>query len=385
MRVGINATSINDRPSGAKQRFVGLYGALFRSRPENEYIIYEPRDCRVASWFADTPNVSAIATRLPSTGRWGRFVGGIGLWRGLLAQGRLDCFETLHLPLITAPNCPTILTIHDARPVRSNVPWLRRAIYLHVLRRALRHADAVITVSDAMRVELLAIEGRACVTTIYNGIDPTPYRPGPKHQAREWARPFLLAVGHFEARKNYETLLHAFSQVVQRVQPLDLVIVGKNGGTLASTHELQAALSLSNRVELCHDVDDKTLTARYRDASLLVFPSTYEGFGIPVLEAMAAQLPMAVSDLPVFRELTESRAVYFAPDDATEMANVIVETLSSPAQCNEQRAYGARRLAYFDFRTLAEQLDNLHRAVVSPGSQPSKKAFNVDASASLGE
>ena len=60
-RIGINATSLNDRPSGARQRFVGLYGALFRTNPDIDYIIYEPSDCRVAGWFADLPNVRGFA------------------------------------------------------------------------------------------------------------------------------------------------------------------------------------------------------------------------------------------------------------------------------------------------------------------------------------
>lgn len=370
MRVGINATSLNDRPSGARQRFVGLYGALFRSRPDNDYIIYEPRDCRVASWFADLPNVSGVATRLPSAGRWSRFMGGIGLWRRLLANDRLDCFEALHLPLIAAPDCPTILTIHDARPVLADVPRVRRAIYGRILRGALRRADAVITVSDAMREELLLLQPGASVTTIYNGIEEEAFSSPVDGRGAASGRPFLLAVGHFEARKNYATLLRAFALIADRDQQLDLLLVGRDGGELLRTLSLVSEFGLTDRVRLLHDVEDGALVAYYRTASLLVFPSTYEGFGIPILEAMAAGTPMALSALPVFHELTQGRAAFFDPEDAEEMARVILALLRSPSRLDLQRTFGRERLADFAFPRLAERLDALHRDVVSKAGLP---------------
>lgn len=364
MRIGINATSLNDRPSGARQRLVGLYGALFRANPDNDYIIYEPSDCRVADWFAGLPNVRGVATPLPSTSRWRRFARGIGLWRGLLGRDRLDCFEALHLPLIRAPACPTILTVHDARPVLGDVPLLRRTLYRHVLRRSLARADAVITVSDTMRADLLAIEPKARITTIYNGIDPAPFgialppEPG-------IASPFILAVGHFEPRKNYDNLVRAFALIAARPDSPRLVIIGKDGGSLAATRQRVDELGLAGQIDLLHSVDDARLVSLYRAARLLVFPSTYEGFGIPLLEAMAADLPLALSNIAVFRELTEDRAAYFDAHDPAAMTSVMLDVLGSPECQAEQRAYGRRRLADFTFATLAAQLNALHRRTVA--------------------
>ena len=362
-RIGINATPLNHRASGARQRFEGLYGALFRLRPDQEFLIYEPSDCRISDWFADFPNVRGIRTPLPSGSRWKRWATGLSYWRGQLAGDRLDLFEALHLPLIRAPACPTILTVHDARPVLAGVPLLQRTLYRRVLRQALRDADAVVTVSDAMKRELAAIEPRAKLTTIYNGIDSSAFR-SPAHRATSKDRAnFILAVGHFEPRKNYRALVAAMTHLRTTGPDLHLQIVGHDGGLLEETRAQVEALGLGDRVTLRTDVDDAALHHLYRSARALVFPSLYEGFGIPLLEAMAAGLPMAVSDLAVFRELTEDQAAYFPPHDPAAIARVIGDLLGSPERQQAMIAYGFGRVGDFSFDVVARQLDALHRQV----------------------
>ena len=85
MRVGLNATCLNDRPSGARQRFLGIYGALFRRLPDVEFVIYEPNDCRLTKWFEGLSNVTARVTPVPSMGRLGKFKAGISYWRQAFA------------------------------------------------------------------------------------------------------------------------------------------------------------------------------------------------------------------------------------------------------------------------------------------------------------
>ena len=218
MRVGINATSLSERPSGARQRFVGLYGALFRAWPEHQFIVYEPRDCQVARWFAGLTNVSGVPTPLASGKRLQRFVRGLGYWQRQLRQDRIDLFESLHLPAVIAPNCPTILTVHDIRAGGGDQPQLGRALYRAVLRRSLRRAAAVVTVSDVMRSELIAEAPSARVVTIHNGINSAPFRAargGARAIADKLQLPidFVLAVGHFEPRKNYASLIEAMALI----------------------------------------------------------------------------------------------------------------------------------------------------------------------------
>ena len=387
VRVGINATSLNNRASGARQRFVGLYGALFRLRPDHEFLIYEPTDCRVGEWFADLPNVRAISTPLPSDSRWKRWALGLTYWRRQLARDRLDLFEALHLPLIRAPGCPTILTVHDARPVRVDVPLLRRTLYRRILCQALRGADEVVTVSDTMKSELAGIEPRAVLTTIYNGIDPGSFQDGGEDARllRQLSVPddFLLAVGHFEPRKNYASLIDSMVLLRSRHPDLHLLIVGHDGGSLADTRAQIEALDRSERVLLLTHVDDVSLGALYRAARLLVFPSLYEGFGIPILEAMAAGLPMVLSDLDVFRELTEDKAAYFPAQNPAAMAAAIAQLLDSPSRRQAMADYGRRRVENFSFGALACELDKLHERIaaakpLAKPELPAKPMFDHD-------
>ena len=369
MRVGLNATCFNDRPSGAKQRFVGIYGALIRRLPDVEFIVYEPADCRVGSWFDGAANVSVRRTPVPSSGRMRRVACGAVYWRKALRGDRLDLFETFHLPLVRAPDCPTILTVHDARPVLKEVPLIKRLPYGWVLRRALRQADHVVTVSDTIKGEIRAIEPSARVTTIYNGIDAARFTSVEPAAAEAICRrlglppDFLLAVGHLEARKNYPRLLAAIAALRDGGSAPALVIVGNDGGDRAAIEAAIDRHGLGDRVRILSGVSDAELAALYDSCRMVVFPSYYEGFGIPVLEAMAARRPLVLSDIPVFRELTEGRGAYFPLGDSDAMAKVLADMLSDRERQRAWIEYGAGRVRDFAFPNLAAQIGQLYRGL----------------------
>jgi glycosyltransferase involved in cell wall biosynthesis len=367
MRVGLNATCFNERPSGAKQRFTGIYRALIERCRDTEFVIYEPRDCRVGDWFAGAPNVSVRRTPLPSSGRFRRAFGSLAYWRWALSRDRLDLFETFHLPLVRAPNCPTILTVHDARPVRREVPLVKRMLYGQVLRQALRRADHVITVSETMKQEIARLEPSATVTTIYNGIDPEPFRGNPEalHASHRLPPEFILAVGHLEARKNYVRLIEAVGELRRAGKAISLVIVGNDGGERAEIRRETVRLGLTDHVRILEGVSDLELQALYALCTLVAFPSFYEGFGIPVLEAMAARRPLVLSDTPVFRELTESQGAYFPPEDSGAIAAALARVLDSPLRQQELVAYGVERIRAFEFAKLAGEVEQLYRTMLA--------------------
>ena len=374
MRVGLNATCFNDRPSGARQRFVGIYGALVAARPDIEFIVYEPSDCPVADWFAGAPNVRGRPTPVPSSGRLRRLVSGAGYWGAQLKRDRLDLFEVFHLPLVRPPNCPTVLTIHDARPVLSDVPFLKRLAHGQVLRSALANADHVVTVSRTMQDELLTIEKSTPVSVIYNGISaehfqaPAAQRTAATRKKLDLPGQFILAVGHLEARKNYARLIDAVAMMRDADAAVFLVIVGNNGGEQAAIAEQVRRLGLEKLIRLHQGVTDDELIDIYTLCSLVVFPSYYEGFGIPILEAMAAHRPLVLSDTPVFRELTEGQGAYFPWDDSRRMAAVIQDVLSSPSLRETLVSYGDTRVEAFGFDRLAAQVEQVYAVVLGDNS-----------------
>lgn len=355
-RIGLNATCFNHRPSGATQRFIGLYGQVIAANPDVEFVVYEPSDARVAQCFANASNVEVRVTPVPSKGRLQKVIQSIGYWQRTLRLDRLDLFEQFNLPLVKAPDCPTLLTVHDIRDAHAGHPLLRLA-YQQIWHRALAGADHVITVSDTMREEILHFHPDVPITTVYNGVDVGLFEQAILGEA---GRPYLLAVGHIEPRKNYEILIEALALLRQRGRPLSLVIVGKDGGSLAAITAKVTEHGLGDLVTIRHDIDDAALATLYRGAIMLVFPSLYEGFGIPLIETMAAGRPLVVSDIPVFRELSQNRVPLFDPHDPTALAEAIQLVCDDPALAAAIVGYGHQRVRDFAFGTLARQMSVLY-------------------------
>jgi glycosyltransferase involved in cell wall biosynthesis len=370
LKVGLNATCFNDRPSGARQRFVGLCSELVRCFPDAEFVVYEPRDCRVGSWFDGAPNVTTRCTPIPSEGRVRKFFGGLGYWHAALPGERFDLFEGFHLPLVKAPTGRSVLTIHDIRGVHPGNPLLERVAYRAFIGRSLRSADHVITVSEAMKTEILGFYPEIPISVIRNGLDSGRFAEVPEpellaiRQKLSLPENFILAVGHLESRKNYPRLIDAIALLRDRGRSCFLLIVGNDSGSGKEIQERVEAAKLSNCVKLLSGLSDLEVRCVYRLCSLFVFPSSYEGFGIPVLEAMAASRPMVLSDLPVFREITQDQGVYFPYHDPELMANAIEMVLSSSKERQRLIEYGNERVKAFSFRSLAKQLERLYRSLL---------------------
>ena len=147
MRIAVNATCFNNRPSGARQRFLGIYSELIKRMPNDEFVIFEPADCRVASWFDGLPNITAVVTPVPSEGRLRKFLAGFLYWPSALRRGNFDIFEVSHLPFVRSPYGKTLLTVHDIRGMGQENNLFDRILFKLVLARSLKDADHVITVS----------------------------------------------------------------------------------------------------------------------------------------------------------------------------------------------------------------------------------------------
>ena len=104
MKVGLNATCFNNRPSGAKQRFIGIYSELIKRMSDTEFLIYEPSDSNFGSWLETEPNVSFKSTPIPSQGQMKKFFVGLRYWQSVLQREGLDLFEGYNLPFFIAPN-----------------------------------------------------------------------------------------------------------------------------------------------------------------------------------------------------------------------------------------------------------------------------------------
>jgi len=374
MRVALNATCFSDRPSGAKQRFLGIYRALARRMRDVEFVVFEPADCHMAGWFSSLPNVQTRVTPIPSEGRWRKLFYSSLFWEEVFRQESFDLFECFHLPLPKVSLAKTILTVHDVRRLHPDWSWPSRTIFRLALCRAISNADMVVSVSEAMKFELLPYCGRTPISVIPNGLECSSMELLPKPTEleaflRKFALPdrYLLAVGHLERRKNYSTLIEALAYLRNVGRTCHLLIVGNDSGQRAALESQIEANDLKDRVTLASGLSDMEVRCAYALCELFVFPSSYEGFGIPILEAMAAGRPMLLSDIPVFREITESRSFFFSPFDGKDIARVIEGVFSSREEQNRYVQYGFERLKKYDYSSIALEYEKLYRDLLRFG------------------
>lgn len=231
-------------------------------------------------------------------------------------------------------------------------------------------ADHVITVSEAMRKEILDFYPDIPISVIYNGLHTREFDRVSESDLLtvrlKYALPeeFILAVGHFERRKNYLRLIDAIARLRDRGQSCALLIVGNDSGLGKTIQERIELAHLSGCVKLLSGLSDLEVRCMYKLCSLFIFPSAYEGFGIPILEAMAANRPMVLSDIPVFREITQGRSVYFPHDNVELMALAIENVLSSNSERARLVEYGNERVQAFSFQSLAAQVERLYRLLM---------------------
>lgn len=370
MKIGLNATCFNDRPSGAKQRFIGIYKELFKHLNNDEFIVYEPSDCQISSWFDTSENVVFKRTSLSSHSRIQKYFRGLLYWSTHLKSEKFDVFEGFHLPLVNAPTGRTILTIHDIRGIFLNGNWRERAIYKTILERSIKTADHVITVSESVRNEILDLYPKVPISVIYNGIDFEAFENISKQellraqQNFNLPEDFLLAVGHFEKRKNYLVLIDAIDRLHRKGRSIYLVIIGDDSGELTTVKERVQSLKFSHYVRILNGLTSVEVRCIYNLCKLFVFPSSYEGFGIPILEAMAAKRPIVLSNIPVFREITQGQGVYFSYNDPDSIASAIDEVLSSTSECDRLIQYGSKRVIDFSFRKISMDIGRVYKSLL---------------------
>jgi glycosyltransferase involved in cell wall biosynthesis len=261
----------------------------------------------------------------------------------------------LHFPLTvmlpTADRVPTAVTVldvqhelHPARFSRSEHAY-RRIVY----RGSARRARLIIAISGHVKetlVERLGIDADS-VRVIHLGLDHERFRPG---EARR--EPFVLYPANRWPHKNHERLLEAFSRLRRDRPELRLVLTG-------SGHE---DVPVPPGVDVRGRVNGAELVALYQTASALVFPSLYEGFGQPPLEAMACGCPVAVARAGALPEVCGDAARYFDPTSSEDMAAAIVDVLAGPGELVSR---GLRRAAEFTWDRCARLHDDVYRELGS--------------------
>ncbi len=253
---------------------------------------------------------------------------------------------------------PTVITVYDLSFVR-HPEWhpADRAEYLerYFLKR-ISKVDSVITISEFSKKEIMSLLGispdKIYVTPL--GVDRS-FSPG-KKEMKGFPNEYILSLGNLEPRKNLVTLLDAYRSLPKKLRErFPLVIAGASGW---HTRELKKALQLFPRDEkpiLTGYVPKKLLPDLYRGASLFVYPSLYEGFGLPVIEAMACGVPVLASNSTSLPEVVEDAGVLIDPRDVSHLKEAMMELLEDEKARRELARRGIARAKLFSWDQCARQ------------------------------
>lgn len=284
----------------------------------------------------------------------------------ILAQRQqIDLWHGLAYALPLASPCPGVVTVHDLSFLRHPQAFNRsNRLYLsRIVALSCRRARRVIAVSEATAAEVHELLGvsRSKIDVVYNGVNDEfrQLPPSAVDAFREqagWPERFILSVGTLEPRKNYPVLIRAYARYRQiSPQPLPLVIGGGKGWRYEDIFALVHELEIDHVVHFLGYVPAAQLPWLYNAATLFVYPSLYEGFGLPVAEAMACGTPAITSTASSLPEVAGEAALTVAPGEIDELAYVMHDVLSSEERMHAMQQAGLAQAQRFQWQTTAAQ------------------------------
>ena len=295
----------------------------------------------------------------------------------LVRPRRLHTVDVVHTPSVAVPpksNASLVVTAHDAAPILFPATYPRRGRRFHAqgLAAAAKRADLVITVSNAAADELVTHTAipRQRIRVVPNGVDLEIAGDDAVDAVRReyelGETPYVFWVGSLEPRKNVGVLVDAFARWASHTDlPHLLVLAGPGGWIEDEASVLAPARRLGGRVRTIGRVGDPALGALYRGADLFAFPSRHEGFGIPVLEAMAQETPVLAADIPALREVAAGAAVMRSPDDPEAWVAALDNLLHDGAELSRLIEAGRARAQGYSWTRCAEETRAVYREAVS--------------------
>ncbi|MCC2670823.1 MAG: hypothetical protein K0Q72_3294 [Armatimonadetes bacterium] len=369
MRIGLDCRTVTAPKTGDRTYALNLLRALARTDVDNEYYLYTWEPTTLTE--VGSPRFHPVL--LPASPRW--------TWTPLVFPRDLSRreIELAHVQYIIPPSSPVpiVTTIHDIafRRFPELFPLKHRLLLNWLIPMAARNAAAVITGSEATRrdlTELYDIEPERITVTPY-AADPI-YQPMDPDQARRAVRqrlrvpgPYLLSVGVLQPRKNLPRLVRAYNRIAHSI-PHRLVLVGKEGWAGEALQKAIAEAQPGREPIFTGYVPDADLPALYAGADLFVYPSLYEGFGLPPLEAMACGTPVITSNTSSLPEVVGDAAVTLDPLDVEGLAQAMLSLLHDDSRRAALAAAGPRRAAGFTWDRTARDTVDVYRAVLERNS-----------------
>lgn len=371
MRIGIDARNLVPKLSGIGRYVVETSRQLAELGHEVFAYLPSPPHSTEAIAQGVVPHISHY------NGAWARIWWGNTALLKLVKRDQVDVLwgPAHRLPVFGTSTIPTVLTIHDlvwrhASETMRTLGWLGERVFME---RAIRTADRVVAVSSATGAAVAAAypwaKEKTCV--VYPGCTPLTEAPDDAVLKRaNITRPFVLFVGTLEPRKNLSGLLRAFAMLPDHLKSgLQLVLAGGQGWGRNDLQTEISRLQMTDLVCLTGFVSDADLGTLYRRAKFLAMPSLYEGFGLPIIEANAAGIPVLTSSSSSMPEVGGDAALLVDPLNDTSIANGL-ERLIADASLYERLRQAARaNAARFNWARSATELAAVFEQTVELGRQ----------------
>ncbi|HVX29769.1 MAG TPA: glycosyltransferase family 1 protein [Nitrolancea sp.] len=376
MRVAFDYTSAIHQRAGVGRYTRSLAAELEPLLCDDEFILwYTSRSRAPLSLSSTGARFGGRSKRIPLSPRTSALI-----WQrmrlGIPIDRLIGSPDVLHSPDFVAPpaKAPVIVTIHDLSflvvPEFAH-PNLKRYLEASVP-RTLRRAAHVIAVSDVTRQDIIErynVQPER-VSTIYNGVDGWFYAPDQAAVDRALEhfglrRPYFVIVGTVEPRKNHLAVLHAFAKLYEHRKDVSLAIAGSPGWLSEPIIAEIEKAAMSMPVRYLRFVDDTWIPALYAGSVALVAPSWYEGFGLPVLEAMACGAAVITSDRGSLPEIAGDNAILVPPGDIEELAASMQRLLDDTTLRADLVQRGRAHAATFSWRAAAEAHVDLYRQVAA--------------------
>jgi len=299
----------------------------------------------------------------------------------LSRQIRQDHPDLLHVQYTAPLFCPVpvVVSVHDISYLEYPEYFTRfRAKQLqYTVRKTVQRAARVLTPSEFSKSSIVKAYGldEGCVVVMPNAVS-SQFRPIARATAQRWVQsefgisaPFVLSVGDLQPRKNHLTLIRAFEEVLRSHPqlPQHLVIVGKDTWYSSAIRTAAQKSPVAERIHFTGFVSDEDLLRFYGACDVFVYPSFYEGFGLPILEAMACARAVACSNTTAMPEVADSAALLFDPHSLSEIVRAIRDLLLDSELRARMERLGSQRASIFSWETTARKTLEVYYDVAGAG------------------
>lgn len=365
MKIGI-VTGGHQKTSTGIGNYIDNIISNLPTQPENIHIIRHPN-----GYDYGIPNQI-----IPIAPKWSNMM--FWSWATYIQKGKFSHLDIVHTPSLCLfpkkPHKNYILTIHDI--IFKIFPEYCTSDVVNYANRYLSNnlnfADKIIAVSNATKNDLIqyfnVIESK--ITVIYEGASNI-YKPLNKEELTEiiekykLSKPFILYIGTIEPRKNIPLIIHAFSRCIKKNYDIEFVIAGGLGWNYQIIFELIDKLGLTNRIKLLGYVPEEDLPKLYNAARVFVFPSFYEGFGLPPLEAMQCGTPVITSNTSSLPEVVGKGGLMIKPDDVKGLTYLLERIFFDDDYYWKQKEYGLQRSKLFSWKKSANRTFEIYEEILN--------------------